>query len=234
MESRVESGFRISAQLLTGLCIIGAGVLFTLDNFGVLDARVYLRYWPAALIAIGLVKVQQARGGRGLIGGTLFIVAGGWLLLDSFGLVHVSIWQLWPILLVLFGASLVWQGMCRGSGRRGPGPADANATISGVAVLGGGARGNNSRSFQGGELTAVLGGWDIDLRQAAIEGEAVIDVFALCGGIELRVPEDWTVVGRVTPVLGGFEDKTRPPQGAGTPRLIIRGLAIMGGIEVKN
>lgn len=102
-----------------------------------------------------------------------------------------------------------------------------------MAVLGGGSRGNNSRSFQGGELTAVLGGWDVDLRQAAIDGEAVIDVFALCGGIEIRVPEDWTIVGRVTPVLGGFEDKTRAPQGA-THRLIIRGIAIMGGIEVKN
>ena len=65
-----------------------------------------------------------------------------------------------------------------------------------MAVLGGGSRGNNSRSFQGGELTAVLGGCDIDLRQAAIDGEAVIDVFAICGGIEIRVPEDWTIVGR--------------------------------------
>jgi hypothetical protein len=54
------------------------------------------------------------------------------------------------------------------------------------------------------------------------------------GGIELRVPEDWTVISRVVPVLGGLEDKTRAPQGAGTHRLIVRGFAIMGGIEIKN
>ncbi|MEN3338781.1 MAG: hypothetical protein V7647_2457 [Acidobacteriota bacterium] len=233
MAPRAEPGFHITPQLLVGLFIIGAGVLFTLDNFDVLDARVYLRYWPVALIAIGLLKMGQACGGGGKLGGSVFVAAGTWLLLESLGIVQISVWQLWPVLLVFFGASLVWQGI-RGRGSRGPRSTDANATISGMAVLGGGARGNNSRSFEGGDLTAVLGGWDIDLRQAGIDGEAVIEVFALCGGIEIRVPEEWTVVGRVTPILGGFDDKTRAPQTAGGPRLVIRGLAIMGGIEVKN
>ena len=43
----------------------------------------------------------------------------------------------------------------------------------------------------------------------------------------------WWVVGRVAPILGGYEDKTAgAPDGA--PRLVIRGSAIMGGIEVRN
>jgi predicted membrane protein len=233
MEPRTEPRSRLSAQLVAGFLIIGAGVVATLDNFGVLDGRAYFRYWPVGLIVMGLAKFRQARGGPGRLGASLFVAVGTWLLLESLGIVDISMWQLWPLLLVLFGASLVWQGM-RGRGCRSLRSTDANATISGTAVLGGGSRGNNSQRFQGGELTAVLGGWDIDLRQAAIDGEAIIDVFALCGGIEIRVPDDWTVVGRVTPVLGGFEDKTRAPQGAGAHRLVIRGVAIMGGIEVKN
>jgi len=36
------------------------------------------------------------------------------------------------------------------------------------------------------------------------------------------------------PLRGGFEDKTRPPQGATMHRLVVRGLVIMGGVEVKN
>jgi predicted membrane protein len=233
MESRQEPGFRLTPQLLMGLLIISAGIIFTLDNIGVADVRSYLRYWPVGLIAIGLLKLQQARGGGGAFGGLLFITAGAWLLLESFEIVNLSVWQLWPVLLVFFGASMVWQGI-HGRSYRSGGTTDANATISGLAVLGGVSRGNNSRNFKGGDLTAVMGGCEIDLRQAAIDGEAVLDVFAMWGGIEMRVPDDWTVVSRVIPVLGGFDDKTRPPQGAGAPRLVVRGFAIMGGIEVKN
>ena len=233
MEPRPEPGFRLTPQLLMGLLIISIGIIFTLDNLGVADVRTYLRYWPVGLIAVGLLKLQQARGGAGAFAGLLFIVAGGWLLLESFEIVHLSVWQLWPVLLVFFGASMVWQGI-HGRSCRSAATTDANATISGLAVLGGVSRGNNSRDFKGGDLTAVMGGCEIDLRQAAIEGEAVLDVFAMWGGIEIRVPDDWTFVSRVTPVLGGFDDKTRPSPGAGAHRLVIRGFAIMGGIEVKN
>ena len=52
--------------------------------------------------------------------------------------------------------------------------------------------------------------------------------------IEIRVPENWTVIGRVTPLMGGVEDHTRAPQAATTHRLRIRGMVIMGGIEIKN
>ena len=227
---QIENRGRLTPQLLMGLIIIAVGVVFTLDNLGMVRAEDYLRYWPVGFIVVGVLKLWQSRGG-GAFAGLLFILAGAWLLLDMFDVVHVSFWELWPLVLVLFGASMVWQGI-RGSRRQSS--MDANATISALAVLGGVARGNNSRAFRGGDLTAVMGGCEIDLRQAAIDGEAVIDVFAMWGGVEIRVPEDWTIVGRVMPLLGGFEDKTRPPQGATMHRLVVRGLVIMGGVEVKN
>jgi hypothetical protein len=59
-------------------------------------------------------------------------------------------------------------------------------------------------------------------------------VFAFWGGIEIRVPEDWSVVTRVTPLLGGVEDQTRASRAAVSTRVEIRGTAIMGGVEIKN
>ena len=224
---------RVTAQVMFGLLIIVMGVLFTLDNLGITDAEQYLRYWPAGLIAIGLLKLAQSRDGMGgAFGGFIFALSGTWLLLEQTEVVRLSFWDLWPVLLVMFGGYLVWQGYSGRQLRAASG--DSNSVVSGLAVLGGVARGNNSRAFRGGNLTAVMGGCELDLRQAAIHGEAALDVFAMWGGIEIRVPEDWTVVGRVTPLLGGFDDKTRPPQGASAHRLVIRGFAIMGGIEVKN
>lgn len=224
---------RLTPQLLIGLIVISIGVLFTLDNVGIVRwDRYVLRYWPAGLIAIGLVKLWQSHDGMGgAFGGLLFTIAGGWLLLEQTTLIRISFMDLWPLLLVLFGGYLVWQGVV---GPRPRSTSDANATLNATAILGGITRGNNSRAFKGGDITAVMGGCELDLRQANIEGEAVFDVFALWGGIEIRVPEDWTVVSRVMPLLGGFADSTRPPQAALTKRLVIRGFVIMAGVEVKN
>lgn len=188
METGPEPRRRITPQLLMGLVIIAVGVLFTLDNLGMLEAQEYLRYWPAGLVAIGGLKLWQARGDGGMLAGLLFVLAGTWLLLESFAVITVSFWELWPVLLVAFGVSLVWRGF---HGRRERVGTDADATVNSLAVLGRISRGNNSRAFRGGDLTAVLGGCEIDLRQSAIDGEAVLDVFAMWGGIEIRVPEDW-------------------------------------------
>jgi len=63
--------------------------------------------------------------------------------------------------------------------------------------------------------------------------DAVFDIFVMWGGAEIKVPEDWEVVTRGVPVLGGFVDNTRHIAGA-QKRLVITGMAIMGGVEVKN
>lgn len=220
----------IAPQLVMGLLIIVIGLLFTLENVGLLEAHDYLKFWPAGLIAIGLVKLWQ--GGSGTFMGSIFVFAGVWLLLESMGIVTMSLWNLWPMLFVLVGGSMVWRGLY---GRRvEENPLDSHSTVSAMAVLAGVNRRSNAKTFRGGDLTAVMGGCQIDLTQATIDGEAVIDVFAMWGGIELRVPENWSVSGRVTPLLGGYEDKTHPAPDATNQRLLVRGFVIMGGVEIKN
>lgn len=222
----------MTPHLIVGAFIIALGVLFTLDNLGLAHADRYLRFWPVVLIGVGLQKLAHSRDGMGgAFGGFVITLAGVWLLLEESALIRVSFWDLWPMLLVFFGGYLVWQGA---TGRQYRKRVESADTVSAFAILGAVARGSNSRTFRGGDLTTVMGGCEIDLRHAAIDGAATIDVFALWGGIEIRVPEDWTVIAHVTPVLGGFDDKTRPPQGLATHRLTVRGVVIMGGIEVKN
>jgi predicted membrane protein len=79
-----------------------------------------------------------------------------------------------------------------------------------------------------------MGGVMLDLRKARMTGEAVLDVFAMWGGVELQVPESWAVDVRVTPLLGGVEDRTRPATDPSAPRLVLRGTVLMGGVEIKN
>jgi hypothetical protein len=216
-------------RVALGFLIMAAGILITLDNLGMLDAGDYMRYWPAALVAIGAVKVAE-RGffGPGAFGGWIWVFAGGALLLWT--LDYVNPLGLLPLILVVIGGRLVWNTLM-------PPPAKAprgGGYVDGWAVLGGSSRSSGSQDFRGGDLNVFMGGIELDLRQAAIAGSpAVIDVFVMWGGIEIKVPERWAVDAQVTALLGGFEDKTRPGDDA-QEKLTIRGLVLMGGIEIRN
>jgi hypothetical protein len=97
-------------------------------------------------------------------------------------------------------------------------------------------RRTTTQAFEGADLTAIMGGCEIDLRRASLAagGEAVIDVFAFWGGIDIKVPEDWVVITRAVPLMGGIEDKTHSPVSPVSKTLIIRGIVIMGGVAIKN
>ncbi len=224
---------RVTVQALFGLMVIAVGVIFTLDNLEIIDARDYLQYWPAGLVAIGLLKLDQAsRGGPGWLGGLFFVSIGAWMLIEKIVYFRIDAREVMPLFLVFLGGYLVWRGF---GGRRSARPSDATSSFSAMAIMGGVVRRSNSQTFTGADLTAVMGGCEIDLRKASIapDTEAVIDVFAFWGGIDIKVPEDWTVVTRAVPIMGGVEDKTHAPEKA-DKRLVIRGLLVMGGAAVKN
>lgn len=92
-----------------------------------------------------------------------------------------------------------------------------------------------SRPFRGADLNAVMGGIKLDLTSARMEGDtAVIEVFAFWGGVEIYVPPDWTVTSEVTTLLAGFIDKRRPTSVVPTKHLVIKGMVVMAGVEIKN
>jgi hypothetical protein len=105
-----------------------------------------------------------------------------------------------------------------------------------VAVFSGVDRHISAQDFRGAQCTAVFGGCKIDLRDAQIPGrEAVLETYAIFGGVEIRVPEDWEVVNHNLTLFGGVsEHRPRPQKGSATKTLILDGATIFGGTAVKN
>jgi predicted membrane protein len=117
----------------------------------------------------------------------------------------------------------------------------AETTITGsrfesVAVGSGIRHRVDSSALERGEAKAVMGGLSLDLRGAEIAGEeASIDVGAVFGRIELRVPEDWRVETRVGAVVfGGVENRARVPESENAKRLLVRGNVVFGALDVSN
>ncbi len=235
-----NSSVRPTPQLIFGLLIILLGLLFTLDNLEIIQVHNVFRFWPLILMAVGLGKFFESNRPSSMAAAVLFFGVGSLFLLRNLNFIRFSLWHLWPLILVFIGISILWQAWARDRTITG----DSESTITALAILSGVDRTFNSQDFRGGDLTAVMGGCEIDLRDAKIiDSQATVNVFAMWGGIEIRVPEDWLVVIQGVPLLGGFEDKTRlrkssDPSHAGpetdAKKLVIRGLVIMGGIEIRN
>jgi predicted membrane protein len=374
----------ITPQGFVGVFIVLLGIVFTLDNLGLVESREILQYWPLAPLGIGLLIVIHANETRDFIRGSIWLGAGSVLLARNLGWLHFRLEAFWPLLLVFFGLHIIfkareapeeaferranqlrrrqekwqrralrWQarhpgrtppwgtpdwgaewskkwnetqakfqedwhekfhekfhedwadklrhsvqtfttgtsdrdrapdatinveaqasGAQAAAGAAGAGASGAGASAGGpysgtgyaaganpapgadpagagsyesprspwgsnrismFALMSGVTRRVRNAPFFGANMTAVMGGIELDLRDAALPEDAVIELFAFWGGIEIWVPREWSVVNQGFALMGSIEDKTgNLPQRPGQPRLVLRGMALMGGVEIKN
>ncbi|MBM3297182.1 MAG: hypothetical protein FJY83_06230 [Candidatus Aminicenantes bacterium] len=222
-------------RFVWGLIIVIVGVIFLLGNMGKVSTHnIFSTYWPVILIVLGLWQLVGS-GYRDVFPGILLTALGVIFLLQRLGRLPRNVWvYVWPTVIIIVGLWLIFGPLFRRRSRSGPAVAvdDLNASV----VLGGVNRVITSQSFRGGRASAVLGGIDIDLRDAVLDqGQATIEVNVFMGGIDIKVPRNWKAVVDISPVLGGVENKTAPlPESESKATLFIRGTVIMGGLEVKS
>ncbi|WP_428265846.1 DUF1707 SHOCT-like domain-containing protein [Haliangium sp.] len=86
-------------------------------------------------------------------------------------------------------------------------------------------------------VVAVMGGIELDMREAILPpGITEIHVTAIMGGVEITVPPHVSVQTEGMALLGGFEELHRAPAvpDPNMPVLVVKGLALMGGVEIKT
>ena len=84
-------------------------------------------------------------------------------------------------------------------------------------------------------VVAVMGAAKLDFREAYFPpGTTSVSIFCLMGGIDIRVPPGVKVDATGLGIMGAFEDTTGGKAHSGAPTLKIRGLALMGGVEIKE
>ena len=247
-------GSRISDRPVIGLLLVGLGVMFLLDTTDVLgpDTSVFGTYWPTLLI-VWAVWDYIAGGFEVRLKPVIIGGIGAVFLLSNLDVWALDAGILWPVALVAAGLLVLFGGRKRRNVRRGSGRtsrptpesvtvgetqdrSDTGSEVRASHIFGGGKERITSQAFQGGEISAVFGGMELDLREAGLSGgTAVVDANVVCGGIELRVPKDWRVNIQTTTLFGGAEDKrSQPSDSDAKGELTITGTILCGGIEVKD
>jgi len=225
MDALVRQQPKLSVKLIVGVFFALLGVVLTLDNLDLADADQILPWWPVFLIAIGILKFQDSRG---RIPGGLAIGAGALLLLFNTGWLHFSIFDLWPVVLIAAGLAIVAHAF----GFR-PSVLDGGSDSTILAIFGVRKEAVTSRNYAGGRIIAFMGGCELDLTHADMQnGPAEIEIVAIWGGVEIKVPEGWEVIGNTLPIMGGADIRTKAAPGG--RKLIVNGIVLMAGVDIKS
>jgi predicted membrane protein len=229
--------------VIWGGIICAIGVILLLDHLGMVSADRLWRFWPLLIVFAGVVNLFSQTGGRAW--GGLLIVVGTFFQLDSLGIIRFHWGDLWPLAIIAAGVMMIWGSIesrrVRAAVAGSTGDPNTLNTMNATAVFGGIERRISVRDFRGGRVTAVFGGIELDFRDADIEGdEAVLEVNAIFGGAEIRVPDHWKVEQRGQTLFGGYTDSTRLSAVAADGNapskrtLLITGSILFGGVEVTN
>jgi len=219
---------KVKQKNWTGIVLVVIGLAFLLRNLHLLPLPHVFFSWKALLIVIGIIGISLGKK-EGFI--PLIIGAGFILIYDILGLYYFGFSDLWPLVLVLVGIALLMRH--RGGNRSS---STITSDLDEVAIFSGLEKQVTNQDFKGGKATALFSGLDIDLRSANLSADTnVIDLMTIFGGIEFRIPPDWTVnVSELTVIFGAFEDKraVNPKPSDPSKVLNIKGLILFGGGEI--
>lgn len=131
--------------------------------------------------------------------------------------------------LVAAVAALITKSLVKSEG----GPSDSRFRL--VAIFDGAQFRSSADAFETGTVVAMFGGAQVDLRRAGPGSvEAVLDVTAAFGGVEIVVPDTWAVTQRGPTIAGGVD--VRVPEATTLPadatRLTIHTRVVFGGVSV--
>jgi predicted membrane protein len=246
----------LSGRLFIGLFLLLLGVAIILNLLGFdISVRDIFTYWPLLLVILGLDLLISSFRSRTVAGerktvfspgsflcGLIIFFIGVLYLARKFGyLTELKTGVIWSILLaallIIAGINLI-RGLAlaeRSGGRW--------AFLGGVKV-----GGSSPWKLESGSYFAFMGGIDMDLTAAEIpDGETFLDLTAIMGGIDVKIPPGLAVVYEGTAILGGITFKDQEDGGIVSSRKIsepgaapdgkylrIQARAYMGGIEIKE
>jgi len=228
-------------RFIIGILLIIAGLILMVKKSSVLPEPLdhfiddIIFSWQMLLVVIGVITLT---GSDNKTPGIVLIAVGGFFMIpELFTDFFRSFNFFWPALFIVIGVVLLVNSKRLGK--------TLNFSTSNKAdyidytnIFSGAERQLITENFQGGKITSIFGGGEVDLTRSSLApGENVIEITCIFGGTTIIVPESWSVILDVTPILGGFSD-SRKIRGDvmkdNTRSLVIRGTVIFGGGEIKS
>ncbi len=220
-----------------GIILILLGIILMLANFDIIQGNIshYIFNWKTILIVLGIIFIG-AKDNK--TSGYILLVLGIIFWLPEFvGDYYISLGDVfWPSILIIIGILLITRHNGLLKHRKGD-FTEPNGYLNDISIFSGGIKIIKSKNFKGGNLTAIFGGSEFDLRQVVLNPNgAILDVVTIFGGTKIIVPEDWNIYPDAVSILGNISDKraVKISNNSSNKSLIIKGVIILGGVEIKS
>jgi len=220
-----------SGRTFGGLVLVVIGGILLSRQFGV-DIPEWLLTWEMFLIALGVfLGARRAfRPGGWLV---LVLVGGAFILNDFYPEITLRHY-IWPVAIILLGLLMI----LKPRRRKRDWPVERITSADDLevnSIFGGSKKKIVTKDFKGGEINTVFGGNDLDLSQADISGQAVIEINVIFGGTKLIVPPHWKIQSEIDCIFASVEDKRRDAAEVDPGKvLVLKGSVVFGSVELKS
>ncbi len=221
-------------KYIIGFLLIFIGLILGLNAFGITNINLFFSGWWTLFIIIpslvGLINDKEKTSSL------IFLIIGVWLFLAERDLIEYEllIKLLLPVILISIGLLLVFKDVLSINGKEIK-KINANNKESNnyIAVFGSQDLKFEDEKVENLDLKSLFGGIKLDLRDAKIEKDIVINTLSVFGGIDIYVPDGVKVKVSSTPFFGGVEVKRKKQSNNKEITIYLNSVCIFGGVDVK-
>lgn len=221
-------------NMLWGIVLIAIGVVLGLNAFDITNIDLFFDGWWTLFIIIPcFIDLFKDKDKTGNIVG---LVIGIFLLLSCQELIDFSsLWKMVvPVVLILVGLSFIFKNTFSDSAKKIKEINSQNKENDKeiLAVFSSQKVNASDEKFEGASISCVFGGVSLDLREAKITGDIVINATSVFGGIDILVSDNVTVKVNSTSIFGGVDNK-RENSSDNRKIIYVNATCLFGGVDIK-
>lgn len=219
-------------NVLWGIVFVVIGLIFGLNALGITDINIFFNgWWTLFIIIPSLIGIAKERGG---VGNFIWLAIGIVLLLSTQGILDISkIGKLiFPAILVALGLGIIFKDTVSSKINDKVKELNKENKDEYYATFSGQKLNFIGDEFKGASANAIFGGVDVDLRNANITQDEIINATAVFGGIDILVPNNVNVKVVSNSIFGGVDNKVKS-YNENLPTIYIKAFCLFGGVEVK-
>ena len=226
MKNKMSSG-------IWGMALVILGVLYTGNTLDAWNFTLFFDgFWTLFIIIPSLISILSK--GVTLFPMVMLILGSMWLLSAQNILQDGVIGKMiFPLILIVMGIQIVIKNFISTRYQGNRISHNQGKKHDYTAIFGAGEYHLMNEVFYGASTTAIFGAVDLDLRDAIIEEDVVININSIFGAVDIMVPPNVRVETKGVPIFGGIENHSKENGSIDSPVVYLNITCLFAGVEIS-